>query len=36
MCSKDLDIQHWVLENEEFDKYTTMWWDRVEQYYKER
>ena len=36
MCSKDLDIQHWVLENEEFDKYTAMWWDRVEQYYKER
>jgi genome maintenance exonuclease 1 len=36
MCSKDLILQEFVLEGDEFEKYTHMWWDRVEQFYRER
>lgn len=33
MCSKDLEPQRWVLVGEEFDHYTTLWWQRVAQYH---
>jgi genome maintenance exonuclease 1 len=33
MCSKDLEPQHWVISADDFDHYTTMWWDRVALYY---
>jgi genome maintenance exonuclease 1 len=34
MCSRDCQYQEFVLEGAEFDKYTALWWDRVEQYYR--
>lgn len=34
MCSKDNEFQTWTLSGTDFDKYETIWWDRVEQYYR--
>lgn len=34
MCSKDCEYQEFILEGDEFQKYTNLWWDRVESYYK--
>lgn len=34
MCTGDLQFQKFVLEGEEWDKYTNLWFDRVEQYYE--
>ena len=36
MCSKDLEIQKFVLEGQEFQDHAHKWWDRVEQYYAQR
>ena len=36
MCSKDLELQHWVLEGDDFDEHAYKWWDRLEQYYTHR
>ena len=36
MCSKDLEIQHWVLEGQDFLEHVDKWWGRVHQYYKQR
>jgi hypothetical protein len=33
MCSKDLVPQHWVVEKEDFEKNSDLWWKRVEQFY---
>lgn len=33
MCSADNDYQEFIIEGTEFDKYTDMWFKRVEQYY---
>lgn len=35
MCSADNMYQEFVIENEEFDKYSDLWFKRVEQYYKQ-
>jgi len=34
MCSKDLDPQRWILSGEEFEYYTSCWWQRVAQYHQ--
>lgn len=34
MCSADYEYQEFVIEGTEFDNYTSLWWKRVEQYYK--
>mgnify|MGYP006282396499 FL=1 len=36
MCSKDLELQEFVLEGQDFDDHANKWWDRVEQYYRQR
>ena len=36
MCSGDLQGQTFVLGNNRFAEYSDKWWDRVEQYYRER
>jgi genome maintenance exonuclease 1 len=36
MCSKDLELQKFVLEGDDFDDHAHKWWDRVEQYYGQR
>jgi len=36
MCSGDLQGQTFVLGNNRFSEYADKWWDRVEQYYRER
>lgn len=36
MCSKDLELQKFVLEGQEFTDHVHKWWDRVEQYYGQR
>lgn len=36
MCSGDLQGQTFVLGNNRFSEYSDKWWDRVEQYYRER
>lgn len=33
MCSKDLQLQSWVIEKLDFEKYSDLWWNRVEQFY---
>lgn len=33
MCSKDLEVQNWVVEQTDFQKYSDLWWRRVEQFY---
>lgn len=33
MCSADNEYQEFIIENKEFDKYTDMWFKRVEEYY---
>ena len=35
MCSRACEYQEFVLEGSEFDKYTNLWWNRVERYYRE-
>jgi hypothetical protein len=34
MCSKDMEFQHWVITDREFEHYTNQWLDRVEQFYR--
>jgi len=34
MCSKDFQYQEFHVVDEEFDYYVNLWWDRVEQYYR--
>lgn len=34
MCDPNCAYQEFILEGAEFEKYTNMWWDRVEEYYK--
>ena len=34
MCTKDFEYQEFVIEEDEFDKWTEVWLKRVEQYYK--
>ena len=36
MCSKDLELQKFVLEGDDFDDHAHKWWDRVEQFYANR
>jgi len=33
ICTKDLEYQEFVVENEEFEEYTEQWLDRVQSYY---
>lgn len=35
MCSKDCQPQRWVISGDDFDHWTTTWWDRVSQFYAE-
>lgn len=34
MCTPDCTYQEFIIEGTEFQKYTDMWWKRVEEYYK--
>ena len=34
MCSAEFEFQYWVLEGAEFKQKTRMWWEKVEDYYK--
>ena len=33
MCSKDLNPQRWIINGDEFEHWTQIWWDRVEKFY---
>lgn len=33
MCSKDCEPQRWVVNGDEFDHWTNIWWDRVHKFY---
>lgn len=33
MCTQDNIYQEFIIEGSEFDKYSNMWWNRVEEYY---
>ena len=33
MCSKDCQPQRWIVNGEDFDQWTGVWWDRVHQFY---
>jgi ATP-dependent exoDNAse (exonuclease V) beta subunit len=33
MCSKDLELQRWIVNRDEFDHWTEQWWLRVSEYY---
>lgn len=33
MCSQDLEYQEFIIEGNEFDHYSDIWWKRVEEYY---
>ena len=33
MCSRDFQYQQWIIDGEEFEKYTDLWFDRVKDYY---
>lgn len=33
MCSKDYQYQEWILEGDAFNHYSTLWFDRVAEYY---
>ncbi len=35
MCSADNQYQEFIVEGSEFDKYTNLWYERIEQYYKQ-
>jgi len=35
MCSADNQYQEFIVEGSEFDKYTDLWYSRIEQYYKQ-
>jgi hypothetical protein len=35
MCSRDLQYQQFEINNDTFNFYANMWWDRVEQYYQQ-
>jgi len=35
MCSKDCEPQRWIINGDEFDKWTHVWWDRVSEFYSE-
>jgi len=34
MCSQNLEFQHWVIEQDEFEYWTNKWLDRVEKFYR--
>lgn len=34
MCSQDLNLQHWVISNDEFDYYSKKWAERVAEFYQ--
>lgn len=34
MCSKDLMPQSWIIKTDDFEKYSNLWWDRVDKFYK--
>ena len=33
MCSKDYEYQQWVIEGDEFDHWSNLWWHKLEHYY---
>jgi hypothetical protein len=33
MCSKDYQYQEWILEGDAFNHYSSIWFDRVAEYY---
>jgi len=35
MCSKDCQPQRWIINGDDFDRWTATWWDRVSQFYAE-
>jgi genome maintenance exonuclease 1 len=35
MCSKDCEPQRWIINGDEFDHWTSVWWDRVSEFYSE-
>jgi hypothetical protein len=35
MCSADNQYQEFIVEGEEFDKYTDSWYKKLEEYYKQ-
>lgn len=35
MCSKDCEPQRWIINGDEFDHWTGVWWDRVSKFYSE-
>jgi len=35
MCSKDCEPQRWIISGDEFDHWTSVWWDRVSEFYSE-
>jgi ATP-dependent exoDNAse (exonuclease V) beta subunit len=36
MCSKDCEPQRWIINGDEFDQWTSAWWDRVWNFYAEK
>jgi len=36
MCSKDCEPQRWIINSDEFDKWTHVWWDRVWEFYADK
>lgn len=34
MCSKDLMPQSWIIKDADFEKYSNLWWDKVDKFYK--
>ena len=36
MCSKDCEPQRWIINGDEFDKWTQVWWDRVHTFYADK
>jgi genome maintenance exonuclease 1 len=36
MCSKDCEPQRWIINGDEFDHWTGIWWDRVHTFYDDK
>ena len=36
MCSKDCEPQRWIINGDEFDHWTGIWWDRVHTFYADK
>jgi genome maintenance exonuclease 1 len=36
MCSKDCEPQRWIISGDEFDHWTSVWWDRVWEFYADK